>query len=284
MSASVRESLTVYRSDPDRRSRRSAPPPSRRRHPGRSLALAGLLIFLAGFVLGWTLAFAGGALSQRRTADSGGVPGISAPIPPGQPVQVTVPDWVTVDLLPVNEYSRPGDSLEQVNGVVVHYVGNPGTTARQNRSYFGYLAETHETYASSHFLVGLDGEVIQCVPLDEVAYCSNKRNDDTISIECCHPDETGEFTQATTDSLKKLLGWLVEAYGLNRAAILRHYDITGKECPAYYVSHPDAWEALLDSLTFPQEPPVVTAGSLSADLPPAPSRNAAGGRGLWGNL
>lgn len=37
------------------------------------------------------------------------------------------PDWITADLLPVNPYSRPGEPLDTVNGVVVHYVGNPGT-------------------------------------------------------------------------------------------------------------------------------------------------------------
>ena len=51
----------------------------------------------------------------------------------------------------LNEYSRPGIALSEVNGVVVHYTGNPGTTAEQNRSYYKNLAETKETYASSHF-------------------------------------------------------------------------------------------------------------------------------------
>lgn len=165
-------------------------------------------------------------------------------------VDVAVPDWVTVDLLPVNEYSRPGTPLTQVNGVVVHYVGNPGTTAEQNRSYYASLAETQETWASSHFVIGIDGTVIQCVPLDEVAYCSNDRNSDTISIECCHPDESGEFTPATLDALTQLLNWLIDTYGLEREDILRHYDVTGKVCPRYFVDHPDAWEDFRDTLTF----------------------------------
>lgn len=51
------------------------------------------------------------------------------------------PDFA-VELLTVNEYSRPGTELAQVNGIVVHYTANPGTTAEQNRSYFESLAET----------------------------------------------------------------------------------------------------------------------------------------------
>lgn len=164
--------------------------------------------------------------------------------------QIDVPSWITQDLLPVNEYSRPGDALPQVNGVVVHYVGNPGTTAKQNRSFFANLAETHETYASSHFLVDMDGTILQCVPLDEISYCSTSRNADTIAIECCHPDDTGKFTRETVEALARLLDWLIETYGLERKDILRHYDVNGKECPRYFVRNPEEWEAFLDQLTF----------------------------------
>lgn len=160
------------------------------------------------------------------------------------------PEWVERQLLPVNEYSRPGEKLTAVNGVVVHYTGNPGTTAEQNRSYFAGLAQSGETYASSNFVIGLEGEILECVPLDEVAYASSQRNYDTLSIEVCHPDDTGEFTQASYDALAKLVQWLVDTYGLERDQILRHYDVTGKECPRYYVQHPEAWEAFLDDLTF----------------------------------
>lgn len=159
-----------------------------------------------------------------------------------------MPDWVSVDLIPVNPYSRPGTALEQVNGIVIHYVGNPGTTAQNNRDYFAGLAETGEAYASSHFVIGLEGEILQCVPLDEIAYCSNQRNSDTISIECCHPGEDGQFTQDTYDSLVQLVAFLADYYNLGRDQIIRHYDVTGKLCPLYYVEHEDAWEALKDDI------------------------------------
>ncbi len=164
---------------------------------------------------------------------------------------IAIPEWIDQDLLPLNEWSQPGDPLLQVNGVVVHYVGNPGTTAEQNRSYFKNLAETHETYASSHFLIGMDGKIIQCVPLNEISYCSTVRNVDTIAIECCHPDAEGKFTDETMASLVKLVDWLIETYDLQREDIIRHYDVAGKECPIYYVRNPDAWEGFLDELTFP---------------------------------
>ncbi len=162
-----------------------------------------------------------------------------------------VPAWVDQELLPINPYSRPGTPLEAVNGVVIHYTGNPGTTAEQNRSYFAGLALSHETYASSQFLIDMDGSVIQCVPVNEIAYCSSQRNADTLSIEVCHPDESGRFTEETQASLTRLVQWACDTYGLARDQILRHYDVTGKECPRYFVDHPDAWETFLDGLNFP---------------------------------
>ena len=97
---------------------------------------------------------------------------------------VPVPDYVEQDYLTVNQWSRPGTELEKIDGVVIHYVGNPGTTARANRNYFESLSSGLEnTYASSHFIVGLEGEVVQCIPLTEVAYASNTRNGDTVSVE-----------------------------------------------------------------------------------------------------
>lgn len=147
-----------------------------------------------------------------------------------------------VELLDVNEYSRPGISLEQINGIVIHYTANPGSTAQNNRDYFEGLKDSHETKVSSHFVVGIEGEIVQCIPSSEIAYASNSRNSDTLSIECCHTDETGEFTEATYTSLVRLTGWLCYRFNLTSEDVIRHYDVTGKICPKYYVDYPDAWE------------------------------------------
>lgn len=147
-----------------------------------------------------------------------------------------------VELLDVNEYSRPGIPLEQINGIVIHYTANPGSTAQNNRDYFEGLKDSHETKVSSHFVVGIEGEIVQCITSSEIAYASNSRNSDTLSIECCHPDETGKFTDATYTSLVRLTGWLCYRFNLTSEDVIRHYDVTGKICPKYYVDHPEAWE------------------------------------------
>lgn len=145
-------------------------------------------------------------------------------------------------LLTVNPYSRSGQKLNKVNAIVIHYVGNPGTTAAQNRNYFEGLKDSKTVSASSHYIVGLEGEIIQCVPLEEISYASNNRNSDTIAIECCHPDVTGKFNKKTYNSLVKLTAALLKTYGLSvEEGLIRHYDVTGKECPLYFVRNEDEW-------------------------------------------
>lgn len=165
-------------------------------------------------------------------------------------IEATLSNGVVIrrQYLTPNEYSRPQTKLRKVKGIVIHYTANPGTTAKGNRSYFEGLATKHTTKASSHYIIGLEGEVLQCIPLTEIAYASNNRNDDTISIECCHPDDTGEFTEETYQSLVALSAALCREFDLTEKDIIRHYDVTGKLCPLYFVEHEDAWLKLKEDI------------------------------------
>ena len=152
--------------------------------------------------------------------------------------QVEIPEWVDVQLIDEGNPSRTGLPLDGINNIVVHYVGNPQTTAQQNRDYYNH----QDSDVCSHFVVGIDGEIIMCVPLVERSSASNDRNHDTISIEVCHPDESGKFTDESYASLIKLVDWLMDTFDMKPDDVIRHYDVTGKECPLYYVKNPDAWE------------------------------------------
>ncbi len=201
----------------------------RRRNRRIFLAAAALILFLSGGAAGWFL---------RESL-------IREPV---NPSSVKTPEWVTQDLLTINDYSRPGTKLAKINGIVVHYVGNPGTTAEQNRNYFEGLKDqtgSNKISVSSNFIIGIDGEIIQCVPIDEMAYASNTRNSDTISIECCHPGKDGRFTEETYASLVRLTSWLCRELDLKPKDVIRHYDITEKACPKYFVDHPDQWKEFL---------------------------------------
>lgn len=149
-----------------------------------------------------------------------------------------IPDWIDQQIIDVDGDSRRGVYLEGIRDIVIHYVGNPGTTAQQNRDYYANPSSD----VSSHFVIGLKGEIIQCIPLHEKSSASNHRNKDTISIEVCHPDASGKFTDASYQSLVKLTAWLCEICDLDSGDIIRHYDITGKQCPVYFVAHGDVWE------------------------------------------
>ena len=151
---------------------------------------------------------------------------------------VPIPDWIDQQIIKVDGDSRRGIYLEGVRDIVIHYVGNPGSTAQQNRDYYA----NSSSEVSSHFVIGLNGEIIQCIPLHEKSSASNHRNKDTISIEVCHPDESGKFTDASYQSLVKLTAWLCETCDLDSDDVIRHYDITGKQCPLYFVTNEDKWE------------------------------------------
>lgn len=152
--------------------------------------------------------------------------------------KIDYPSYVSQQYIDVDGTSRSGADMRMVNDIVIHYVANPGSTAQGNRDYF----DSAQSRVSAHFVVGLDGEVIQCIPLDEQSAASNDRNGDTISIEVCHPDSTGKFSDVTYDRLVELTAWLCSEFGLDEDDVIRHYDITGKNCPKYFVENEEAWE------------------------------------------
>ena len=213
----------------------------RRRKRRRTLQIIRRGVCSCGIVL--LLVFAGIHISQKAHATENGQVETVKESKEGfqQKVILEVPDY-QVSLLTPNEYSRPQTAMEEVRGIVIHYTANPGTTAEQNRSYFESLKDSHETKASSHFVVGIEGEIVQCIPSSEISYASNDRNSDTISIECCHKTKDGQFTQETYDSLVQLTAWLCGKFNVPVENVIRHYDVTGKECPLYYVEHEDAWK------------------------------------------
>lgn len=175
-------------------------------------------------------------------------------------VMVVPNPGIDEQLLTVNDWSRPGELCDTITNVVIHYLANPGTTAQQNHDYFeslkdnweliesGQITEDEAVSMSANFVIGTEGEIIECVPPGEIAYASNSANHYSVSIENCHLDDTGMFTEATYESLVKLTAYIVDMYGLERDDIIRHYDVTGKMCPLYYVEHEDKWEEFKDNV------------------------------------
>ena len=160
-----------------------------------------------------------------------------------------------------NPFSRPGKPLQNVKGIIMHWVANPGTSAIQNRNYFESLKNQdftgHEIYASAHFIIGIKGETVQCLPPEEMAYHVGAKiympeaishfghypNNCTIGIELCHPGADGKFTEATLESAIYIADSLCKTFVLDpEKDIWTHHQITGKVCPKWFVDHPGDFE------------------------------------------
>lgn len=152
------------------------------------------------------------------------------------------------------EHGRTGQALTP-KGVTVHYVANPGSTAAANRMWFENGAGG--AHSSAHYIIGLQGEIIRCIPENERAQHAGKsyaptydemvksNNSRYLGIECCHPDASGRFSTLVYASLTALCADICRRYGFAPMKdIVRHYDISGKSCPLYYVNQPGAWEIL----------------------------------------
>lgn len=144
-------------------------------------------------------------------------------------------------------------------GITIHYVGNPGSTAISNRNWFENGAGGAHT--SAHYIIGLNGEIIRCIPENERAMHAGKsygsqwneavktNNSRYIGIECCHPDSSGKFNNKTYASLVELVNDICNRYELDKELdIVRHFDITGKSCPIYYVINQAEWKQLLKDI------------------------------------
>lgn len=145
---------------------------------------------------------------------------------------------ITTNFLTINKYSRPGTKRSKTTKIAWHYVANPGSSAAANRNYF----QNGKVYASSHYIVGLKGEILYIVPDDEIAYTTNSANNYSIGIECCHPTSDGHYNDATYNSMVELGAYLCKKYNLDPIDdMIRHYDITRKICPKWFVDYPSAW-------------------------------------------
>lgn len=162
--------------------------------------------------------------------------------------------------------------LKSVKALVIHYTANAGTTAKQN---IDYLRSTRNGLLY-HFIIDLDGTIYQTQELSKRAiHCGSRKytqeatkffgehdapsyyhmpehqhtgspNNLTIGICFCHADETGKPSDKQYESLISLLSELCLMYKLSyRGGIWRHYDVTGKVCPKYYVDNQDEFVRLL---------------------------------------
>lgn len=140
--------------------------------------------------------------------------------------------------------------MRSVKAIVVHWTANPrrGANAMANRNYFNLGSRP----ASAHYLVD-DRTVVQALPEREVGYhCGDMPlgyykpagrelikgeargltpNYFTIGVEMC-VNEDGDFGRMHDNTID-LLAWLLFRHRLSAGDLLRHFDVTGKNCPLF---------------------------------------------------
>ena len=144
----------------------------------------------------------------------------------------------------------PGRS-QKVKYLVIHYTSNNGDTAKNNADYFA----REKVGASAHYFCD-ESEIWQSVKDTDTAWhCGAKtykhpecRNSNSIGIEICMNDKSGKVRQGSIDTAAELARYLMKRYGILLANVIRHHDVTGKDCPAPMVSDPALWDAFKKSL------------------------------------
>ena len=165
-------------------------------------------------------------------------------------------------LTPYN-LNRLGDT-SRIKYIVIHYVGAIGGAEANCRYYASkYIG------ASAHYYVGFGGEIWQSVEDGDIAWhCGAKtyrhpecRNSNSIGIELCSR-KNGEkfyFMPETVRRAQTLVRGLMTKYGIPIENVVRHYDVTHKNCPAPFVESASAWTAFKQGLQKKEEPDMTEA-------------------------
>ena len=134
-----------------------------------------------------------------------------------------------------------GKRTAKIEWIVMHYTANDGDSDESNARYF---QQPLNPVASAHYFVD-DDSITRSVPDDYVAYhCGAQtykhpscRNANSIGVEMCDAKRDGRVmaTDKTIQNAAELVYQLCKQYNIPYDHIIRHYDVTGKLCPAYWV-------------------------------------------------
>lgn len=160
-----------------------------------------------------------------------------------------------IDMITQNKYVLSNKKNEFI---VIHYTANPDTSAWANAHYFlssqggtaNYVVDANEIYRSVEDENGAwhCGDT-QMYTHGGATYKGVCHNNNSIGIEmCCHIiDDVWYFDNATVDNTIALTKYLMEKYSIDIDHVIRHFDVTGKICPAPYCdyvgdSEAEAWK------------------------------------------
>lgn len=114
--------------------------------------------------------------------------------------------------------------------IVVHYTGTEAS-AHNNLLYFS----RESAKASAHYFIDRDGMLRQSVAEGDTAWHAGHWATNLCSVGIEVVSGGSDFTEAQICTLAVLVADLRERYGISAENVIRHYDVTGKLCPAPYV-------------------------------------------------
>ena len=139
-----------------------------------------------------------------------------------------------------------------IDHIIIHYTGNNGDTAEGNGKYFS--AASRE--ASAHYFVD-EKEVLQSVRDGDTAWHAGNwvMNCRSLGVEMCSKkDANGKYyiPDATVKNAQEIVRQLMAKYNIPVSHVLRHYDVTKKQCPEPFVRDPAQWTRFKEGLTVPK--------------------------------
>ena len=129
-----------------------------------------------------------------------------------------------------------------VDHLLIHYSATKAS-AKNNAIYF---SRNEGQGASAHLFVDdISEEIYQSVRFEDTAWHAGNwaMNCRSIGIEVVSAGE--DFSKVEQEKLRWLVSTLMERYGIPASNVIRHYDVTGKLCPLYFVEHEEAWTQFL---------------------------------------
>ena len=150
-------------------------------------------------------------------------------------------------------------STSLIKYLVYHYTANDGDTDEANAKYF----HNNVVKASAHRFVDDDSVTIS-VPDNYTAYhCGGGlqgknghkffkicTNTNSMGIEMCDTIRNGKYEVSPKTRANAIEEGrkIVKKYNIPKSHVLRHYDVTGKNCPAYFVKDEEAWKKFRDEI------------------------------------
>lgn len=145
---------------------------------------------------------------------------------------------------------------QNIKYLVIHYTSNKGDTAKNNADYFA----REITKSSAHYFVD-ENEVWQSVlDTDTAWHCGAKnyahptcRNANSIGIEICMNDKSGNVRYGSIETAVGLAKEIMVKYNIPIENVLRHYDITLKNCPLPMIENEQLWIDFKNALVNEEE-------------------------------